>query len=196
MMLSGIACSDAEAPEPQPVDDPSGPLTLSSPVLTNVPECSVDNPSVCTVFPPEHTSYQGNANVSPELTWANPPTGTQSFALEFKDLTHGQPMWALWNIPGDLRALPAGIANDTTTPPSPAGAVQSSAIFAPGPGYFGPQVACNVYRFTLHALAIAQFNPTQPDFVALVGDDLAKLGTDLLASTTLTARNYVEGECP
>lgn len=196
VILGGIACSEANAPEPEPLDDPSGPFTLSSPQLPNVPNCSVDNPDVCAVFPPEHTSYQGNANVSPQLTWASPPPGTQSFALELKDLTHGQPMWAIWNIPGDLRALPAGIANDTTTPPSPAGAVQSSAIFAPSPGYFGPQVACNVYQFTLHALAIAQFNPSQPDFVALVGDDIAKLGADLLESTTLTARNHVAGECP
>lgn len=196
VLLSGIACSEADAPEPQPIDDPSGPFTLSSPQLANVPDCSIDNSGACPVFPPENTSYQGNANVSPELTWASPPAGTQSFALEFKDLSHGQPMWAIWNIPGAVRTLPAGLANDATTLTNPAGAVQSSAFFAPGLGYFGPQVPCNVYQFTLHALAIAQFNPTQPELVAVVGDDIAMLGADILESTTLTARNYVAGECP
>lgn len=56
-------------------------------------------------------------NCSPPLTWQDPPTGIQSFALIVSDpdapngtFTH----WVLYNLPADLRALPAAIPNQNT----------------------------------------------------------------------------------
>jgi Raf kinase inhibitor-like YbhB/YbcL family protein len=48
-------------------------------------------------------------NISPGLTWSDPPAGTQSFALIVDD--PDAPMgtwvhWVLYNIPADLRSLP------------------------------------------------------------------------------------------
>ena len=48
-------------------------------------------------------------NISPALTWSDPPAGTQSFALIVDD--PDAPMgtwvhWVLYNIPADRRSLP------------------------------------------------------------------------------------------
>ncbi|HOB58880.1 MAG TPA: YbhB/YbcL family Raf kinase inhibitor-like protein [Methanoregulaceae archaeon] len=50
--------------------------------------------------------------LSPPLSWSNVPEGTRSFALILDDpdapigtYTH----WVLYNIPGEMRELPAGI---------------------------------------------------------------------------------------
>ena len=50
--------------------------------------------------------------LSPPLSWSNVPEGTRSFALILEDpdapigtYTH----WVLYNIPGEMRELPAGI---------------------------------------------------------------------------------------
>src|SRR5262245_21491849 len=57
------------------------------------------------------------ADISPPLTWANPPAGTQSFALIADDpdapvgtWTH----WILWNVPAESTALPEGVPKDET----------------------------------------------------------------------------------
>src|SRR5690606_21766988 len=99
-------------------------------------------------------------------------------------------------IPGDLTTLPAAVAQDSTTPQNVLGAVQSNATFAEGDGYYGPQAECNVYRFTLFALAVASFTPSQPEFVTLVRDELLALGNDvLLGHATLSARSNYMNSC-
>src|SRR5690606_28492005 len=105
-------------------------LVLTSPAFENVVGCSVENSSVCDVFPDENVSYMGGANISPELHWSGVPAGTQSFALVLFDVTFGQAHWALWNIPGDITQLEADVAQDTPTPPSPSGSQQANANFA------------------------------------------------------------------
>lgn len=182
--------SDAESTAPS---EPT--LTLSSPVMESSPECSPATPEPCGVFPPENTSYQGNANISPELTWDNVPPGTQSFAVKLTDVTFGQPLWAIWNIPGEATSLPADIPGDSPMPAIPAGASQTSATFVEGDGYYGPQSPCNVYEFVLYALAIDTFTPEQRDYVTLVGDELEALGDVILGRATLAVRNFVAGEC-
>jgi Raf kinase inhibitor-like YbhB/YbcL family protein len=54
-------------------------------------------------------------DLSPELTWSNPPAGTQSFALIMDDpdapsgtFTH----WIVWDIPPSTTALPEGTAKE------------------------------------------------------------------------------------
>jgi phosphatidylethanolamine-binding protein (PEBP) family uncharacterized protein len=189
-MNTSVMNTSGPAVEPAP-----GVFTLSSPSLLNATGCSAANPDPCSIFPQENTSYMGNLNVSPELTWTGAPMGTASFALEFTDLTFGQPFWAIWNIPGDVTTLPAGIPPDSATIPTPAGATQTNATFAEGFGYLGPQAPCNVYEFVLYALSVATFSPTQPEYVALVGDELEALGDRILGRATLSARNDVVGEC-
>src|SRR5262249_49596185 len=70
---------------------------------------------------------------SPELHWTPGPSGTQSYAIVFKDtsLTTQQPPddhgyhWAMWDIPVDTSSLPAGMGADQF-PASPAGSQQYS----------------------------------------------------------------------
>src|SRR5579862_5298823 len=57
--------------------------------------------------------YTGMMGVSPPFQWTNVPDGTVSFALIATDAngapnktSFGPVMWALWNIPGESRALP------------------------------------------------------------------------------------------
>jgi hypothetical protein len=57
-------------------------------------------------------------NLSPPLTWNNPPDGTESFALVMDDpdavdvVGYVWDHWLLYNIPPDLRALPEGVPPD------------------------------------------------------------------------------------
>lgn len=58
-------------------------------------------------------------NSSPEIRWENPPKATESFALVAEDpdaptglFTH----WVIYNIPGDVHHLPAGIPAQESLP--------------------------------------------------------------------------------
>lgn len=146
---------------------------------------------MCGVFPDENISYMQSPNNSPALVWTGAPPGTQSFAIGLSDVSYGQPLWAIWNIPATLSALPANIEKGTATPAVVAGSQQSNATFAEGDGYFGPESPCNVYQFVLYALGTPTFSPSQPEYVAVVLGELEALGGTILGSATLRARaNY------
>jgi hypothetical protein len=77
------------------------------------------------------------ADLSPALSWTDPPAGTKSFALVVDDpdaprgtWTH----WMLWNLPATARALPEGVAKAAT---GPEGSRQGQSDFR-RPGYGGP----------------------------------------------------------
>jgi Raf kinase inhibitor-like YbhB/YbcL family protein len=64
-------------------------------------------------IPTRHSA--DGVDISPPLTLANPPEGTESFALIMDD--PDAPMgtwvhWVVWNIPGDTRTIPAGSLPD------------------------------------------------------------------------------------
>lgn len=57
-------------------------------------------------------------NQSPDLSWTNPPTGTESFALCVKDPDAPGGLfihWIAYNIPSDLTELPEGIEKTAVT---------------------------------------------------------------------------------
>jgi len=93
-------------------------------------------------------------DTSPQLSWSEPPAGTQSFALITDDpdapggvFTH----WVLFNIPSDSRGLPEAV---TTQAGLPTGALQGKNDFGRA-GYGGP---CpppgrpHRYQFTIYAV--------------------------------------------
>lgn len=115
------------------------------------------------------------AGLSPELNWDNPPHGTHSYAIVLRDTSIADPNfafhWAIWNIPGDLMTLPAGLTGVEAPPdPSPAGLGGAQQVQARGFGrYFAPCPAWPValaekcgqplpdrntdsYTFTIYAL--------------------------------------------
>ena len=55
------------------------------------------------------------ADVSPHLSWTQPPAGTKTFALLMDD--PDAPLgnwnhWTAWNLPPSVRALPEGLSKD------------------------------------------------------------------------------------
>ncbi|MEQ8964346.1 MAG: YbhB/YbcL family Raf kinase inhibitor-like protein [Azospirillaceae bacterium] len=79
-------------------------------------------------------------NVSPGLSWTDPPAGTETFAVTCHDpdapTLSGFWHWIVVNIPGDARALPRG-AGSTAPSSMPVGALQTI-VDTGKPGYAGP----------------------------------------------------------
>ena len=99
-------------------------------------------------------------NLSPDLTWANPPTATKSFVIIMHDpdapVQGGWWHWVLSNIPQDKRSLRKGTV---------VGAPIVSSLTSFGkPGYGGP---CppkghgkHRYIFTIYALSVERIDST------------------------------------
>ena len=102
---------------------------------------------------PARYSCDGD-NVSPPLTWTEPPQGTDALALIVDDpdapggeFTH----WVLFDLPAETRALPEAV--ETSERPQVGGAQGGND--AGGTGYTGPcppEGPAHRYRVTLYAL--------------------------------------------
>lgn len=114
-------------------------------------------------------------NVSPSLTWSNPPAGTKSFAVTVYDpdapTGSGWWHWVVFNLPADTTSLLTGAGN-ASSGKLPKGAVQSVTDFG-APGYGGP---CppkgdrpHRYVFTVHALKVEKLDLDDKAMPALVG---------------------------
>lgn len=93
------------------------------------------------------------ADVSPSLTWSEPPAGTQSFALIMDDPDAPDGTWVHWvlfNIPASSRGLSEGIPSEGTLPDGSTHGKNSSG----NPGYDGPCPPTGTHRyfFKLYAL--------------------------------------------
>src|ERR1700691_2118820 len=93
-------------------------------------------------------------DVSPPLSWSDPPKNAVSFALilEDRDAKQKKIHWLLWNIPATARSLPEKAPN---APALPDGSCQGLNDFGKV-AYSGPrlaQVASHKYEFALYALA-------------------------------------------
>ena len=92
-------------------------------------------------------------NVSPALSWKDPPAGTKSFALTLYDpdapTGSGWWHWQVWNIPANATGFEEGKV--------PAGVVQGKGDIG-RPGYLGPcpppGTGVHHYTFTLYALKV------------------------------------------
>ena len=117
-------------------------------------------------------------NVSPALSWSNPPAGTRSFALLMHDpdapTGSGWWHWVVYNIPAGVISLPAGAgagAGDPQKGVLPAGAVQGRTDFG-APGYGGP---CpppgrpHHYYLRLYALKVAKLDVPADATAAYIG---------------------------
>lgn len=131
------------------------------------------------------------SNVSPSLTWKNPPAGTKSFAVTVYDpdapTGSGWWHWVMFNIPADVTSLSLGIGNPASGQ-TPKGAVQSKTDFGK-PGYGGP---CppkgdkpHRYIFTVYALKVDKIDADENASGALVG---FMLNANKLGKASFTAR--------
>jgi Raf kinase inhibitor-like YbhB/YbcL family protein len=106
-------------------------------------------------IPPKYTC--DGLDLSPALTWTDPPPGTRSFALIVDDPDAPDPaapkrVWVHWiryNIPAETRELPEGAGN---RPPS--GGARDALSDFKKPGYHGPcpPIGRHRYYFRLFAL--------------------------------------------
>ena len=104
------------------------------------------------IIPIRHTCE--GKDISPPLTWGDPPEGTQSFALicDDPDAPAGDWVhWLLYDIPPNVRGLPQGIEKDPELPDGSRQGATDSAV-----GYAGPCPpsgrGAHRYFFTLYAL--------------------------------------------
>ena len=93
------------------------------------------------------------SDISPSLTWSEPPTGTQSFALIMDDPDAPAGMWVHWvlfNIPPSSRGLPEAIPSEGTLSDGSMNGKNSGG----NSGYNGPCPPSGTHRyfFKLYAL--------------------------------------------
>jgi hypothetical protein len=101
---------------------------------------------------PEKFTCKGE-DISPALSWTEPPAGTQSFALIMDDPDAPAGTWVHWvlfNIPVSARSLPETFPSDAILPD---GSMSGNSSFG-GPGYGGPCPPSGTHRyfFKLYAL--------------------------------------------
>jgi hypothetical protein len=110
--------------------------------------------------------------LSPAITWANAPAGTQSFVLNMHDMevarnktTDDQAHWIVWNIPATATGLPEGVPKGAQL------ADGSYQLSATGQMYRGPGAPANGpphhYMFEVYALDI------KLDVLPATGDNAA-----------------------
>jgi Raf kinase inhibitor-like YbhB/YbcL family protein len=164
--LATTALLAAQPPAKAPTDSGAGKFTLASTDISaggTIAESQVFNGFGCT-----------GGNVSPALSWSNPPAGTKSFALLMHDpdapTGSGWWHWVVYNIPATLSSLPAG-AGDPLKSLLPAAAVQGRTDFGT-PGYGGP---CpppgkpHHYYLRLYALKVAKLDVPADATAAFIG---------------------------
>jgi Raf kinase inhibitor-like YbhB/YbcL family protein len=129
-------------------------------------------------------------NVSPQLSWTNPPEGTKSFVLTVYDpdapTGSGWWHWVVYNIPADATELAAGAGSGKAKLPT--GAVEGRTDF--GKAGFGgacppPGDKPHRYIFTLYALKLDKLDVPADASPAMIGF-MTKANT--LASATFTAK--------
>ncbi len=168
--LATAALLAAQSPAKAPADGAAGKFTLASKDISpggTIADRQVFNGFGCS-----------GGNVSPALTWSNPPAGTKSFALLMHDpdapTGSGWWHWVVYNIPASLSSLPAGAgagAGDPQKSLLPAGAVQGRTDFG-APGYGGP---CpppgrpHHYYLRLYALKVAKLEVPADATAAYIG---------------------------
>ena len=129
-------------------------------------------------------------NISPALSWANPPEGTKSFALMVHDpdaITGGAGIWhwVIVNIPADSRGVVQG-AGTKGGEKLPAGTTQVPTVYG-SIGWGGPcprPGTTHHYNFTIYALKVARLEFPPNSTASHVGFlvNLASLGKATLSA--------------
>ena len=122
---------------------------------------------------PEKFTFSGlgcqGQNISPALSWTNPPEGAKSFALMVHDpdaVTGGAGVWhwVVINIPATARSIEqgAGTADGAKLPEGSRQINNDYLGFINSPGWGGPcppkGQKAHSYNFTLYALKVEKLN--------------------------------------
>ncbi len=111
-----------------PPDSAAGKFTLASTDISaggQIAEAQVFNGFGCK-----------GGNLSPALSWSNPPAGTQSFALLMHDpdapTGSGWWHWVVYNIPASVSSLPAGAGDPQKNLPTAGRCRDAPTLALPG----------------------------------------------------------------
>ncbi len=116
-------------------------------------------------MPTEHTC--DGKDISPPLTWSNPPAATKTFALILADPDAPRGTWYHWvlfNIPKNINGLPQGM--ETFSPGAITGlnSWEKKSYNGPCP----PKGSKHRYIFTLYALDTSLSLPSNTDAIKLI----------------------------
>ncbi len=171
----------------------TGIALLSMVLSAQAADFSINSPSLKPggTLPTKHVLHGfgcTGGNISPALSWQNPPVGTQSFAITAYDpdapTGSGWWHWVVYNIPATVQSLQedAGASNGQALP---AGTTQGKTDFG-SVGYGGacPPAGDKAHRyiFTVHALKTPKIDLPPDASAAMVGFMLhmSKLGSTSL----------------
>ena len=123
-----------------------------SPTIVEAPMNLISAAFAYGEFIPAKYSCKGE-DVSPSLTWTEPPAGTQSFALIMDDPDAPVGTWVHWvlfNLPASARGLSEGMPSDLKFSDGSAQGITSAGSH----GYHGPCPPSGTHRyfFKLYAL--------------------------------------------
>lgn len=170
-------------------------------LLTSIPQAQAASFTISssTVRPNQTLSidqvYNGfgcyGRNLSPAISWQNPPAGTKSFAVTAYDpdapTGSGWWHWVVYNLPANVTSLPVN-AGEATGANLPAGTVQGRTDFGTA-GYGGacppPGDKPHRYVFTVHALKVEKLELPADATAALVG---YMINANRLDKASFTAR--------
>ncbi len=166
-----------------PLAEAAGPFSLESPDVSSKAPIA------------EKHVFKGfgcdGGNLSPALSWKNPPKDTRGFALTVFDpdapTGSGWWHWVVLNISAGTSELPQG-AGDPAAGKMPAGVFQGRTDFGkPGWGGPCPPVGHKPHRyiFTLHALKTDKIEVPEDASAALAG---FMINANTLGTASFTAR--------
>lgn len=137
LSISLVSVASLVSAQGQPKAAPAPAMTLSIPGFQ-------DGGQIPVKFSQAAPGVAPGEGMSPEMKWANVPSGTQSFVIHMHDMdlarnktTDDQPHWVVWNIPATATGMAEG------TPKGSQLADGSYQISATGPMYRGPGAAAN-----------------------------------------------------
>ncbi|HEY4060180.1 MAG TPA: YbhB/YbcL family Raf kinase inhibitor-like protein [Kofleriaceae bacterium] len=176
---SGVATDGSSSPSDGSLDTGSGgAFALTSPTITA--GGTIPLAHVC--------ANKGGMNLSPQLAWTNPPSGTQSFAVIFFDKDNGSNGMffhcSIYDIAGTATGLPADV--DKQYAPADVPGAHTTPSFSNSRGWNGPcPPATHEYEFELFALGTATAPNTS---MATTNEDLyTAINGVALGTATLTA---------
>jgi Raf kinase inhibitor-like YbhB/YbcL family protein len=116
----------------------------AAPVMTMTVDGFPDGGDVPVKYSQAAPGVATGEGLSPAISWANAPAGTQSFFLNMHDMdlarnktTDDQAHWVVWNVPATATGLPEGV------PKGPKLANGAFQISATGQMYRGPGAGAN-----------------------------------------------------
>jgi hypothetical protein len=140
-------------------------------------------------IPRKHTG--DGADLSPPLSWSDPPAGTRELALIVDDPDAPTPEpwvhWVLYKIPAEAARLPEGVA-PALYPGNLLGACQGRNSWPKGIGYRGPAPpkGHGVHRYFFKLFALSE--PISLEAGAQKSELLKAISGRVLAQATLMGR--------